>query len=388
MTSTTTTVAVNPAAQATFIKDFGAFLADEAGIGLQPCGMTDEGEIRYGRVEEEAEPLEKVFLIDGSPRQERVGGVDIPELKDRVGQVSEGSPFMNEVFALQKAIEVPLRPLMVGMGEKGDQDAEMGAALQKRVALYGHLNAREFLARHYGRGGPESSRIIRIVAEDIAAVAQRLEAGEGNYMPNVFFLNSAVLFAALDEAVPNGLAVDNFFEAAKSLYIQKVFVGAAILAEKAVEVAGRESSKPLSIERSNVLHNFIADSWHRSLEADPSGETFGFRLYRGMHSAWNVQDKAVMGKFLKIASHLSLAEAGFEKAAHDFMRRGWYGAQRYPMTDKHWFVVGDMINRAVAIWIANGMDERTIEKAVRFSQQADKYCDAMKVAENYGSPKD
>lgn len=346
-------------AQAAFISDFGAFLIDEAEVGLQPYGLSDEGEILYGPLEREAEPLEPLFPTDGS------------------------SPFSSEVSALQKAIEVPLRPLMVGVGEKESDDPVPEGALAKRVSLYGHMTARKFLAEHSREGGDESIGIIRSVAKDIDVVAKSLKEGKGNYMPNVFFLNSAILFAALDDVASSRLAVNNFFEAARSLYTQKVFIGAAAMAEKAVEVATRGSSVPFSAGRLNELHTLVADSWHKSLEADPSGETYWLRLYRGMRSALHLEDKDFMGKFTRLASHMSVAEADFEKASRDFMRRGWYGAQRYPMTDQYWFSVKNVIDRAIAIWISQGLEEDMVEKAVIFSQTAEQLHAQMKVDEQY-----
>jgi len=373
------TSAGHAAMQARFVQEFGAFLTDEAKIGLKPYGFSDDGEILYGPMEKEADPLEPIFLIDGSPRKERVGGVDIPELKDARGHEYRDIPFASDVFALQKAIEVPLAPLMTGISDDEKNASAKNIELSRRVAMYGHMSAREFLAEHYGRAGDEKERIIKPVAEDIDAVAQRHKAGEGNYMPNVYFFNSAILFAALGDSASSERAVNNFFEAARSLYVQKYFVAAAAVAEKALEMSQRDFAEPLGSDGSDVLRTMIADSWHCSLEANPGGATFLLRLYRGMRSAANIKDKAFMGKFLRLASHANLAQADFEKASSNFMRRAWYGAQRYPMDDTRWFIVQDMINRAVVYWISRGVEESVVERAVGFAQRAERIETGLKV---------
>jgi hypothetical protein len=371
--------------QTDFINHFGSFLTHEAGVGLMAYDMAEDGEILYGPVDCETEPLQRIVNIDGSPRQQKVRGIELPELKDiEKGDESKRTPFFADVYMLQKAIEVPLASLMKGWSngsDRGFSSVSDAAAFRKRIEQFGDMTARQFLAKYNGWGAEEKEGIIKPVAEDIHAAAERLAGKEGGTAPYGCLYNSAVLFAALGDIASHERAANNFFAAARWLFARESFVAAAVLAEMAAEVSRSKEGVELSpeeedhapkLERLSEFYSLAADAWHKSLETDLTAETYAFRLYRGMRASWSMLNKSKVDRFLKMASHLSLASADFDKAAGDFMRRAWYGAQRYPMGRQEWAFVRDMINRAVSMWIPLNMAPVKVGTALEFARVAEK----------------
>jgi hypothetical protein len=374
------------AIQTSFTMRFANFLTDEADVGLMAYDIAEDGEILYGRVDRGEEPLQRIVNIDGSPRQEMVRGIEIPELHDDRKKDIEETPFYEDVYSLQKTIEVPLGALMTGWSDKSDRafvSDDAREAFEKRIEMHGGMSAREFLAKYNGWGAEEKRGIIEPIAWDIHAAAERLaeKKGSGNPTPYGCLYNSAVLFAALDDIASHKRAADNFFAAAKWLFVRESFVAAAVLAELAAEVSmskmgveltPEEEEHTPNLERFNEFYSLAADAWHKSLETDLTPETYALRLYRGLRDASGIQDKTKMDRFLKMASHQSIAKADFEKAAADFMRRAWYGTQRFPMRSRDWACVRDMINRAVSMWmnLTEAMDPATVEAAHEYAREA------------------
>ncbi len=358
--------------QAEFAAQLGTFLTHQAGVGLMPYDLRDDGEIVYESMDLPRPQLEPLIRIDGSPRQVRVRGMDIPELRD----VREGqkfiSPFVTNIFMLQKSMEVPLDGLMSGsLTSYADKFSarNLDGHFRARLDRFGGMTARGLLAAHASKSAQERARAIRPVAEDIYEVAQVVRKEDGEPIANAYFYNSAILFAALEGSDCHERAAENFYRAAKSLFGLGNFIAAAILSELAAHV-GQPFVEALTL---NKYRSYAANAWDRSIDADPEGENIPLRIYRGMLSSFDLPNKSVMEKLLRKASHLSLAGADVEAAADDFMRRAWYGAQRSDMTDKDWTFVRDMINRALSIWVNTGKDGATLDEAAEFAGTAEDF---------------
>ena len=362
------------AAQADFVAQFGTFLADSQRVGLVACDLEDDGEIVYGPVEGRLAPLQPIFNIDGSPRQGNVRNIEIPELKDMRDGESGKSPFYKDVFALQKSIEVPLAPLLRELGRTELHSRDVGDRLVSHIAMVGDMSARQFLAENYDKPPDDKARIIRPIAQDLSNIAERMvEDGRGE--PNVYLINSAALFAALGDRESDARAVDNFFAAAKSLFGAGNFVTVAVLAETASKVGDRgteDEDRAADLKTLMEVRTLAANAWYESLDIDFGPETYAFRLYRGMRSAWNIQDKTTIDKLLERASHMNLARADFPKVAADYLRRAWYATQRFPMSERDWVFVRGMINGAAAMWIGQSKSDDEIGQLLQFAKVTEK----------------
>jgi len=358
--------------QAEFAAQLGVFLTHQAGVGLMPYDLKDHGEIVYESMDLPKPQLEPLIRIDGSPRQVRVRGIDIPELHESESGKKLNSPFVSNIFMLQKSMEVPLSGLMTGSLTRTMNDFSSRALdgqFKRRLELFGDMTARAFLAAHAARGADERMRAIRPVAEDIFEVARGVREADGESIANAYFYNSAILFAALEGKDCHERAADNFYLAAKSLFGLKNFVAVAILSELAAHV-GQSHLNEMTL---NKYRAYAANSWDKSIDEEPGGENIPLRIYRGMLGSFDLPNKSIMERLLRKASHLSLAGADPEAAAADFMRRAWYGAHRTVMADKDWAFVKDMINRAIAMWMNVGKDSATIDIAVGFATIAEDF---------------
>lgn len=355
------------ASQANFVADLGTLLTDELGVGLVACDLTDEGEILYGPVGGKQAPLKTILNIDGSPRQGNIRKIRIPESRDVEGTAEGRSAFYKDIWAVQKVIEVPLGALLRDHSQMEFDTPAQRDVWMSHIALVGDLSAREFLAENYEKAPEEKARLIKPVAEDLAEVADRMTRFRGD-QPNVFLINSAALFAALGEREMDERAVNNFFTAAKILFDSGNFVSAAVLVEKASEIGSRvhdDGEDFSAVSRLDVLQemrSLAGEAWYKSLDMDFGLSTYPFRLYRGMRSAWNMQDKTGIDNLLERATHLNYARANFANVAEDYLRRAWYATQRFPMTEKDWAFVQRMLDGAAALWIGLGRDDDDVEK--------------------------